>query len=139
MGISRYAAHPTRSPVNNSRVRRRRSQRQQWRYAVSLSFCFVLALILCVAIVRYAASYLGSHDASGGSIFLSSANEQRLGKITVERGDEKCEQLAFDNYTGQIISGSKPCVSSVPRDRGVPIPAGTMHRLDAISKSFSGR
>lgn len=139
MGTSRQAAEPVSSSVKYSRLRHKQSSTRQRRHAVLLSFFWVLVLILFAAMVKYTVYYLGSHNTSGGSTAISTVNEQRLGRITIERGDRKCEHLEFDNDTGQIISSSKPCVAEVASDNGVPVPLGTMHRLDAISKSFSGR
>jgi hypothetical protein len=51
----------------------------------------------------------------------------------------KCSTGAFDNKTGRITQSDQPC-EEIPRDsNGVPIPVGTIHRLDSISKAFSGR
>ena len=46
-----------------------------------------------------------------------------------------CRQQVFDNQTGRVTQSSRPC-EDAPGD-GVPL--GTIHRLNAISKSFSGR
>ena len=51
---------------------------------------------------------------------------------------ELCKRLKFDN-DGRVFQDVVPCDQSGTRDaRGQPVPAGTMRRLDAISKSFSG-
>lgn len=51
---------------------------------------------------------------------------------------EFCKRLRFDD-NGRPVQDVVPCDQSGIRDaRGQPVPVGTIHRLDAISKSFSG-
>jgi hypothetical protein len=65
--------------------------------------------------------------------------EMRIGTIEVQTGQEQCDVLKFDNDTGRTINESKSCHGNVALDaHGVPIPMGTVHRLDSISKSFLG-
>jgi hypothetical protein len=59
-------------------------------------------------------------------------------KITDDRSGT-CSTGAFDNKTGRVTRSNDPCDTILRDSNGVPIPAGTIHRLDAISKSFSGR
>lgn len=55
-----------------------------------------------------------------------------------ERDREFCKRLRFDDG-GRAFQDAVPCDGGSTRDpRGQPVPQGTMHRLDAISKSFSG-
>jgi hypothetical protein len=55
-----------------------------------------------------------------------------------ENDTEFCKRLKFDD-SGRVFQDAVPCDQSGPRDaRGQPVPVGTMHRLDAISKSFGG-
>lgn len=58
---------------------------------------------------------------------------------TIPESDmEFCKRLKFDD-SGRLFQDVVPCDQSGPRDaRGQPVPVGTMRRLDAISKSFSG-
>ena len=52
---------------------------------------------------------------------------------------EFCKRLKFDD-NGGVSHDVVPCDQSGTLDaRGQPVPVGTMRRLDAISKSFSGR
>jgi hypothetical protein len=59
--------------------------------------------------------------------------------IVVEQGDEgRCELMKFNNDDGRVIDNVRHCEkNSILDARGVPVPVGTIHRLDAISKSFS--
>jgi hypothetical protein len=50
-----------------------------------------------------------------------------------------CKRLTFDD-TGRGFWELMPCDGESVHDaRGQPVPIGTIHRLDAISKSFFGR
>ena len=70
----------------------------------------------------------------------SQGNEFDVGTARITNDlNGKCATGAFDNKTGRITQSDQPC-AEIPRDsNGVPIPVGTIHRLDAISKAFSGR
>jgi hypothetical protein len=64
--------------------------------------------------------------------------ETRIGTIAVQMGDEQCALVRFNNDTGQIVK-TNHCKKSVVLDsNGVPVPMGSVHRLDSISKSFLG-
>jgi hypothetical protein len=52
---------------------------------------------------------------------------------------ERCSNRAFDNRTGRLIETSERCEKTVVDDKGLPVPVGTVRRLDAINKSFYGR
>jgi hypothetical protein len=51
-------------------------------------------------------------------------------------GNGDCQQQVFDNQTWRMTRSKQPCDPTEVDAAGVPIPKGTMHRLDAISKSF---
>jgi hypothetical protein len=70
----------------------------------------------------------------------SEPTEARIGTIILQRDDGRCEQIKFDNDSGRTIKDTVPCENKIVLDaHGVPVPQGTVHRLDAISKSFFGR
>ena len=64
---------------------------------------------------------------------------EQLPTGTIADGDiEFCKRLRFDD-DGRVFQDVVPCDQSSMRDaRGQPVPVGTVRRLDAISKSFSG-
>jgi hypothetical protein len=65
--------------------------------------------------------------------------ETRIGTIEVQTGQDQCDLLKFDNDTGRTVNETKSCHSDVALDaQGIPVPTGTVHRLDSISKSFLG-
>ena len=47
-----------------------------------------------------------------------------------------CAQQVFDNQTGRMMRSSQPCEATTYDSNGMPVPVGTIHRLDAISKGF---
>lgn len=62
----------------------------------------------------------------------------QTGIIARQVGNQECVVARFDNATGRT-TGASGCTNGVVLDaHGVPVPVGTIHRLDAISKSFSG-
>ena len=72
----------------------------------------------------------------------SEAPDNTLGsaKVTIDSADGGgCRQQVFDNQTGRMTRSQQPCDTTARDINGVPIPLGTVHRLDAISKSFSGK
>jgi hypothetical protein len=64
--------------------------------------------------------------------------EAHAAKITNALGSD-CFQQEFDNRTGRMTRLQEPCETIARDSNGAPIPVGTIHRLDAISKGFSGR
>jgi hypothetical protein len=68
------------------------------------------------------------------------ADESRTGRIVLQTNPDHCAEMKFDNTDGRVVDGLKPCDNQIKFDeRGRPIPMGTIHRLDSISRSFSGR
>jgi hypothetical protein len=57
---------------------------------------------------------------------------------TIAESDaDVCKRLTFDDH-GQVVRDVVPCDGSVRDAHGQPVPAGTIQRLNAISKSFTG-
>jgi hypothetical protein len=65
-------------------------------------------------------------------------SDLRTAKITTNSDGNGCWQKVFDNQTGRVQQSRKPCEAAAYDINGAPAPIGTIHRLDAISKSFSG-
>jgi hypothetical protein len=66
-------------------------------------------------------------------------DESRTGKIVLQTNSDQCAEMKFDNTSGRLVDGLKPCDNQIKFDEhGRPIPMGTIHRLDAISRSFFG-
>jgi hypothetical protein len=65
------------------------------------------------------------------------ASDDFRGAIITEDSDGSgCSQQVFDNRTGRVIMSKRSCATTTYDSNGVPIPTGTIHRLDAISRSF---
>jgi hypothetical protein len=63
--------------------------------------------------------------------------EERNGSIVLKAENNRCRQIAFNNDTGQMKETSKPCYDKpVLDDKGVPVPAATIRRMDSIREGF---
>jgi hypothetical protein len=109
------------------------------------------ALILGCGILLAATLYLLVVIATRSPIPMSALSPQlpqtaietldfdQTAKITNASGANGCFQQQFDNRTGRVTRLLEPCETAARDANGVPIPVGTIHRMDAISKAFSGR
>jgi hypothetical protein len=93
-----------------------------------------------VAVVAKFAAERIQQSLANEDVQAANAADNGVGSISRQTDKERCELVKFDNYSGRTIENSKRCeTTAVVRDvRGVPVPAGTVHRLDSISKSFLG-
>ena len=67
----------------------------------------------------------------------SRSEPNSVGTIVLHSGSSGCQEKSFNNQTGQISDRSSQCPSDVVLDaRGMPVPIGTLHTLNSISKSF---
>jgi len=63
--------------------------------------------------------------------------EERNGSIVLKAENNRCRQIAFNNDTGQMKETSKPCYDKpVLDEKGVPVPAATIRRMDTIREVF---
>ena len=63
--------------------------------------------------------------------------QHRTANIVLNEGTKDCQLKSFDNTTGRISDAHKPCPDETTSDIGRnPAPQGTLHTMDAISKSF---
>ena len=75
-----------------------------------------------------------AHEASDAD-----TESARTGKIIVQTDLNHCRQGTFDNANGRIVGNDEPCSGDTVLDaHGIPVPTGTIRRLNSISKSFSG-
>jgi hypothetical protein len=113
-----------------------RAKRQRW-YALAMSFCMLIAVVwLAVGtdVPQRVYALATSHEASDAD-----TDGARTGKIIVQTDLDHCRQGTFDNNNGRIVSNDGPCEGDIVLDaHGMPVPTGTIHRLNSISKSFSG-
>jgi hypothetical protein len=105
-------------------------------------------ILVTVAAVCTVVIYLGTNSRFGvfqaqsmaePSAPASEVKEIRTGKIVLQTDPDQCAQMKFDNTDGRLIENLKPCEKDIRFDaRGRAMPMGTVHRLEAISKSIFG-
>jgi hypothetical protein len=67
----------------------------------------------------------------------SHADPNGVATIVLHSSTSGCQQRSFNNQTGQISDQTSPCHNDVVLDaKGMPMPTGTIHTLNSISKSF---
>jgi hypothetical protein len=67
----------------------------------------------------------------------SHADPASVATIVLHSSTSGCQQRSFNNQTGQISDQTSPCHNDVVLDaKGLPVPTGTIHTLNSISKSF---
>jgi hypothetical protein len=81
---------------------------------------------------------VGAWRAGAPGTSSTSDNDLRTARITRDENGT-CAQQVFDNQTGRMMRSSQPCEATTYDSNGMPVPVGTIHRLDAISKGFGNR
>lgn len=88
---------------------------------------------------------------TGGIVLVTNANDpdshtqtasvdpRGTGTIVIQKEHSRCGISKFDNYSGRTIDDVVHCANSDTAADGSSAPIGTIHRLDAISKSFFGK
>jgi YD repeat-containing protein len=68
------------------------------------------------------------------------ADPSDQGTLVLRTDGDQCERVKYDG-AGRVVERSRPCANADLEldEHGRPLPTGTMHRLDAIGKSFLGR
>jgi hypothetical protein len=90
-----------------------------------------------IAVVAAFAIGFGTAPSPSMENAASRAEPNSVGTIVLHSGPSGCQQKSFDNQTGQILNQPSSCHNDVVLDaKGMPIPAGTVHTLNSISKSF---
>jgi hypothetical protein len=120
---------PVRAPPRSVQ-----SQREHRRALVIV--CLVAAITTAVVIA--AESLIWGYSLHAPQVALAAPDsELQTARITKDLGSKGCSQEAFDNKTGRMTRSPQPCDATTYDSNGMPVPVGTIHRLDAISKSFS--
>jgi hypothetical protein len=118
-------------------ARQRRSSRRHW-HALIGSFCVCAAIVLLILTTDMTLPRI-SQAISNSQMQPANSQEARLGTIELQTDQNHCDLMKFDNDTGRTIDVPKHCENNVTLDaHGIPVPTGTIHRLDSISKSFLG-
>jgi hypothetical protein len=126
-----------RSPV--AAPARSATQRKQERRRALIISCGMLLLATLTAVVVVTVEHpISVHSNSPQTAMAMPDSDVRTAKIT--RGSEDgrgCWQQIFDNQSGRMTRSQQPCEATAYDSHG-PVPPGMIHRLEAISKSFSG-
>jgi hypothetical protein len=97
----------------------------------------MFAVFIFVAISGKLTTVWSSQASAEGETQSANSESARIGVIVLQTDEDRCERMKFDNDTGRTIENFKSCDNTVILDsHGVPVPLGTLHRLDAISRSF---
>src|SRR5579871_5618707 len=109
------------------------SRRQERRRALIIcSLSLVIVALGAAAVIAIGMS--PSSPETGGTAPTSEVTPRNA--TIIDELSRRCQR--FDNQTGRMTLAG-PCGEPVLDSNGVPVPLGTIHRLDTISKSFFGR
>ena len=116
------------------------NQRKQERRRALIISCGMLLLATLTAVMVVAVEYpVSGHSSNTPRIGIAVPDSDvRTAKITRDPDGKGCWQQSFDNQSGRMSRSQQPCEATALDSNGAPVPLGTIHRLDAISKSFSG-
>jgi hypothetical protein len=90
-----------------------------------------------IAVVAALAIGFGTAPAPVAENGASHADPNSVATIVVHSSTSGCQQRSFNNQTGQISDQTSSCHNDVVLDaKGMPVPTGTVHTLNSISKSF---
>jgi hypothetical protein len=126
-------------PRKAARARPRPAARsaQERRLALIIGGCMLALAGVVTAVVVVTASQRPVIVVNSAPAAVPSENELRTAKITMNSDGDGCWQKVFDNQTGRVMQSRKPCEAAAYDINGAPAPIGTIHRLEAISKSFT--
>jgi hypothetical protein len=122
--------------LSRSATSRNQKRRRALIINCSIAFLAALSVVSTIAIVLPISTQSRRLAQAVGT---ATAADSHAAKITNDLNGNGCFQQEFDNKTGRIIQLREPCETVARDNNGVPLPVGTIHRLDAISKAFSGR
>jgi hypothetical protein len=137
-GNKRPGADPRPAITGSAQPRPHRTQERRRGLIIGCSMLFVAALI-AVAVVVATRTPKSITTLNAAPVTTTTSDlDLRTAKITQDLDGKGCSQQVFDNQTGRMRQSQLPCDATTFDSNGVPVPVGTIHRLDAISKSFSG-
>lgn len=128
-------------PVHGSQASRAKTRPQQIQYYRKRLYLACFCMLGVIVLLAMAAGFKTVWFSQTVERETQSARAEAThnGTIVLQKDENRCEQMKFDNDGGRIIENFKPCDNTIIRDaHGAPLPMGTVHRLDAISKSFLG-
>jgi hypothetical protein len=111
---------------------------QERRRALIISCGMLLVAALTAGVVIAIESPMSVHSSNSPQVATATPDgDVRTAKITKDLDGKGCWQQIFDNQTGRMTRSQQACEATTYDSKGTPVPIGTIHRLDAISKSFS--
>jgi hypothetical protein len=113
-------------------MRRRRARRRHRN--IAFGYCLLAAVSLGCAVALKTHHPMSARSAE--TFPATTANENRSAKVFIDSGDGGCRQESFDNQTWRLTRSQQPCERTERDANGNPVPSGTIHRLEAISKTF---
>lgn len=121
------------SPGKLSGARQARSRRRRL-----LGMCLCVG---CAGVSIAAASVLAlEFGSTAGRVAAGAAAPGQpantTASILIHPDGEPCQSRTFDNLTGRIWQTGAPCPETSVDANGVPVPSGTIHTIDSISRSF---
>jgi hypothetical protein len=125
-----------------ARPARTQFQRMQERRQALIVGCGILFAVGLGIVLVIAGEFPLSSPPTIPSHSASAAPGNNFGsvKVMIDSADGNgCRQQVFDNQTWHMTRSQEPCDTMSRDSNGVPVPSGTIHRLDAVSKSFSGK
>lgn len=125
---------------SNPKLRVKSGAAQASRHGQQRRLTWIILLSLStVAGAAVLVGFLPALFSGRSSITATDSASESVPTGTIADSDrEFCKRLTFDD-SGRAFRDVVPCDGESTRDaRGQPVAVGTMHRLDAISKSFSG-
>jgi hypothetical protein len=133
-------AKPSQTKANTRRTMLRRRRQMQLRWPALVLAFLALAAAVYFAMATSFWSLFPSQASSEESAQISDPKETHAGKIILKPNTGECEQMKFDNDSGRVTGDVRTCDSEIVLDsHGVPVPMGTIHRLNAIGDSFRGK
>jgi hypothetical protein len=131
------------NPIGNSSPLWICSERVQQRRCAIILCCGILFVVgLGFALVMTAELPTPNQMATSVQVASAAMPHNYLGsaKVTIDSADGSgCRQRVLDNQTWRMTQSQQPCGTTDRDSNGIPRPMGTIHRLDAISKSFLGK
>jgi hypothetical protein len=117
-------------------VSRRRRARRRHRN-IAYGYCLLAAVSLACAVALKTHHPTSTQSAEMlPAIAAIAPDENRSAKVFIDTGDGGCRQESFDNQTWRLTRTRQPCDLTDRDINGNPVPSGTIHRLEAISKTF---
>lgn len=97
----------------------------------------VFAVGASIAVVAVLAIGFGAAPSPVVENAASHAAPNGAATIVLHSSTGGCQQRSFNNQTGRISDQASSCHNDVVLDaKGMPMPTGTIHTLNSISKSF---